>query len=181
PSLVLCAHGFSTAMTWSKPLLSPRAWVPPRRWPMVRKPPTLTRTTFFLRSIMLKRGLINPQLNEALSYLGHTYSLVFADAGLPLPEEFTVVDLSSTFGLPTMRGVLRAFMAELLVEGATIATESSQEFISVVQESGKLADTAVTYISHEELKASLTGAKLIIRTGDTTPSANVVFRCGVPF
>ena len=99
---------------------------------------------------MLKRGLINPQLNEALSYLGHTDSVVFADAGLPLPEEVTVVDLSITFGLPTMEAVLRAVMAELVVEGATIATESSQEFISVVQETGKLADTAVTYISHEE-------------------------------
>jgi D-ribose pyranase len=39
----------------------------------------------------------------------------------------------------------------------------------------------VTYISHEELKASLYDAKLIIRTGDTTPFANVLFRCGVPF
>ena len=130
---------------------------------------------------MLKRGLINPQLNEALSYLGHTDSVVFADAGLPLPEEVTVVDLSITFGLPTMHAVLHAVMAELVVEGATIATESSQEFISVVQETGKLADDAISTITHEELKAQLHDAKLIIRTGDTTPFANVIFRCGVPF
>jgi D-ribose pyranase len=130
---------------------------------------------------MLKRGLLNPQLNEALSHLGHTDALVFADAGLPLPEDVTVVDLSITFGLPSMDDVIRAVMAELVVEGATVALESPAEFVSLVQETGKLADTAVTYISHEELKASLTGAKLIIRTGDTTPFANVVFRCGVPF
>ena len=47
---------------------------------------------------MLKRGLLNPQLNEALSHLGHTDALVFADAGLPLPEDVAVVDLSITFG-----------------------------------------------------------------------------------
>ena len=105
----------------------------------------------------------------------------FADAGLPLPEEVTVVDLSITFGLPTMEAVLRAVMAELVVEGATIATESSQEFISVVQETGKLADAAISTITHEELKAQLHNVKLIIRTGDTTPFANVIFRCGVPF
>ncbi|NWO16565.1 MAG: D-ribose pyranase [Corynebacterium sp.] len=130
---------------------------------------------------MLKRGLLNPQLNEALSHLGHTDALVFADAGLPLPEDVATVDLTVTFGLPTMEDVMRAVMAELVVEGATVASESPAEFVSLVQETGKLADTAVTYISHEELKASLTGAKLIIRTGDTTPFANVIFRCGVPF
>ncbi|MDN6694560.1 MAG: D-ribose pyranase [Corynebacterium casei] len=130
---------------------------------------------------MLKRGLLNPQLNEALSHLGHTDALVFADAGLPLPKDVAVVDLSITFGLPSIDDVIRAVMAELVVEGATVASESPAEFVSLVQETGKLADTAVTYISHEELKASLTGAKLIIRTGDTTPFANVIFRCGVPF
>ncbi|HJG65146.1 MAG TPA: D-ribose pyranase [Corynebacterium stationis] len=130
---------------------------------------------------MLKRGLLNPQLNEALSHLGHTDALVFADAGLPLPEDVAVVDLSITFGLSSMGDVMRAVMAELVVEGSTVASESPAEFVSLVQETGKLADTAVTYISHEELKASLTGAKLIIRTGDTTPFANVIFRCGVLF
>ena len=130
---------------------------------------------------MLKRGLLNPQLNEALSHLGHTDALVFADAGLPLPEDVAVVALRITVGLPSKADFLRAVMAELVVEGATVASESPAEFVSLVQETGKLADTAVTYISHEELKASLTGAKLIIRTGDTTPFANVIFRCGVPF
>ncbi|MDO5508346.1 MAG: D-ribose pyranase [Corynebacterium casei] len=130
---------------------------------------------------MLKRGLINPQLNEALSYLGHTDAVVFADAGLPLPEDVATVDLTVTFGLPTMEDVMRAVMAELVVEGATIAEESPTEFIALVQETGKLADSAITKISHEELKASLFDAKLIIRTGDTTPFANVIFRCGVPF
>lgn len=130
---------------------------------------------------MLKRGLINPQLNEALSYLGHTDAVVFADAGLPLPEDVATVDLTVTFGLPTMEDVMRAVMAELVVEGATIAEESPPEFTSLVQETGKLADSAITKISHEELKASLFDTKLIIRTGDTTPFANVIFRCGVPF
>ena len=71
---------------------------------------------------MLKRGLINPQLNEALSHLGHTDSVVFADAGLPLPEDVAVVDLSITFGLPSIDEVMRAVMAELVVEGATVAS-----------------------------------------------------------
>src|SRR5699024_12788044 len=111
----------------------------------------------------------------------HRESVVLPDAVLPLPGEVTLVDLSITFGLPTRDAGLRAVMAELLVEGATIATESSQEYISVVQETGKLADNAISTITHEELKAQLHDAKLIIRTGDTTPFANVIFRCGVPF
>src|SRR5699024_12649773 len=97
------------------------------------------------------------------------------------PVEVMVVALSSTFGLPTLRAVLRVGMAVLVVGAATIATESSQEFISVVHETGKLADDAISTITHEELQAPLHDAKLIIRTGDTTPFANVIFRCGVPF
>lgn len=130
---------------------------------------------------MLRRGLINPQLNEALSYLGHTDAFVFADAGLPLPEDVDVVDLTVTFGLPSMEDVMRAVMAELVVEGAIVAEECSAEFTSLVQETGKLSDAAISTVSHEELKAQLFDAKLIIRTGDTTPFANVIFRCGVPF
>lgn len=130
---------------------------------------------------MLKRGLINPQLNEALSYLGHTDAVVFADAGLPIPEDVATVDLTITFGLPTMEDVMRAVMSELVVEGATVAEETSQEFLSLVQETGTLSDASITKVSHEELKAQLFDAKLIIRTGDTTPFANVIFRCGVPF
>ncbi|WP_313680363.1 D-ribose pyranase [Corynebacterium stationis] len=130
---------------------------------------------------MLKRGIINPQLNEALSYLGHTDAFVFADAGLPLPEDVATVDLTVTFGLPTMEDVMRTVMAELVVEGATVAEECSDEFTSLVQETGKLSDAAITRVTHEELKASLFDAKLIIRTGDTTPFANAIFRCGVPF
>src|SRR5699024_12805443 len=87
--------------------------------PMAPKPPTRRPLTFWERWEMLKRGLINPQLDEALSHLGHTDSVVFADAGLPLPGDVAVVDLSITFGLPSMDEVVRAVMAELAVEGAT--------------------------------------------------------------
>src|SRR5699024_9588878 len=58
------------------------------------------------------------------------------------------------------------------------AAKKSAKATKKATKATKKTDTAVTYISHEELKASLTGAKLIIRTGDTTPFANVIFRCG---
>src|SRR5699024_5914900 len=82
-SVVVGADVLPPGVTWQMRLASPRSWVRPRRYPLVRKPPTLTRTTLVLRSLMLNRGLIIPQLDEALSYLRHTDSVVFADGGLP--------------------------------------------------------------------------------------------------
>ena len=39
----------------------------------------------------------------------------------------------------------------------------------------------LTLISHEELKARLPQTQLVVRTGESTPFANVILHCGVPF
>jgi D-ribose pyranase len=36
-------------------------------------------------------------------------------------------------------------------------------------------------VPHEEFKALLPRARLVVRTGEATPYANVALRCGVPF
>ena len=76
--------------------------------------------------------------------------------------------------------VLRAVAAEIVVEAAEVAAETAtanpaaQALVtSLFGEPGSL--------SHEELKARSAGAALIIRTGEATPYANVLLRCGVPF
>ncbi|HZX98601.1 MAG TPA: RbsD/FucU domain-containing protein [Dermatophilaceae bacterium] len=39
----------------------------------------------------------------------------------------------------------------------------------------------VSLISHEQLKARLPETQLVVRTGESTPYANVILHCGVPF
>jgi D-ribose pyranase len=40
---------------------------------------------------------------------------------------------------------------------------------------------ALDLVPHEALKAMVRDARLVVRTGEASPYANVVLRCGVPF
>lgn len=123
---------------------------------------------------MLKRGILNAQLAELLASLGHTDTFIVADCGLPVPTEVPVVDLAVVFGLPRFAPVLEAILAELEVEAFTIADQTPKEIRS-------LLSVPASEVSHEELKEMIPQAAFVVRTGETTPFANVVVHCGVPF
>lgn len=127
---------------------------------------------------MKRGGLLNAQLNHAVSGLGHGDLVVVADCGLPLPVGVPVVDLAVVHGLPGFADVLDALVTDVVFEGCTAADESH----------GSPAGTWITerfddvaYVSHDELKQLSGRARLLVRTGEATPYANVVLRCGVPF
>lgn len=39
----------------------------------------------------------------------------------------------------------------------------------------------IAEIDHEDLKEMVAGAAFVVRTGETTPYANAILHCGVPF
>ena len=127
---------------------------------------------------MKRGGLLNAQLNEAVSRLGHGDLVVVADCGLPQPVGVPVVDLAVVHGLPSFAGVLDALLGDLVVEGVTAASESVGTGAGAVI-SGRF--DSVEHVTHEELKRLSGTARLFVRTGEATPFANVVLRCGVPF
>jgi len=138
-------------------------------------------------------GLLNAQLNEAISRLGHGDLVVVADCGLPQPVGVPVVDLAVVHGLPSFAGVLDALLGDLVVEGVTAASESRGVAAGDVIDArfgagdgggdglGLGLGLEVAHVSHEELKRLSGTARLFVRTGEATPFANVVLRCGVPF
>ena len=130
---------------------------------------------------MVRHGILNAPLAGALARLGHTHQVVIADAGLPLPYGVpgcTVVDLALVAGIPRFEQVLDAVLDAIVVERAEAALEStSQPAHAWVAE----RIDNLTLISHEELKARLPQTQLVIRTGESTPFANVILHCGVPF
>ena len=138
---------------------------------------------------MKRGGLLNAQLNEAISRLGHGDLVVVADCGLPQPVGVPVVDLAVVHGLPSFAGVLDALLGDLVVEGVTAASESRGVAAGEVIEArfgaggdgGGGLGLEVAHVSHEELKRLSGTARLFVRTGEATPFANVVLRCGVPF
>ncbi|MFF1449395.1 D-ribose pyranase [Streptomyces sp. NPDC058274] len=129
---------------------------------------------------MKKAGILNRHLAGALAELGHGDGVLVCDAGMPIPAGPRVVDLAFRAGVPSFAEVLDGLLAELVVEGATAAAE--------VRTANPPATTLLEarlppleLVPHEKLKSLSAGARLIVRTGEARPYANVLLRCGVFF
>jgi D-ribose pyranase len=127
-------------------------------------------------------GIVNAQLSRVLSELRHTDLLAISDSGLPVPPGGPeVVDLAVVYGVPSFETVLRAVLGELVVEAATAADEivdANPACWSLLRDS---LDPDVELVPHEGFKALTGAARAVVRTGEATPYANVLLRCGVPF
>ncbi|MDN6025152.1 D-ribose pyranase [Bifidobacterium mongoliense] len=131
---------------------------------------------------MLTHGILNAHLAAALAGLRHKDRFVISDCGLPVPPGVEVIDLALTFGVPRFEQVLDALNPELVLEAGVMAKEAR----------GGVAETWVRdrfdvpldFVDHDGdggFKDLVHGTKFVVRTGETTSYANVIFRCGVPF
>lgn len=130
---------------------------------------------------MKRSGLLHPELSALVATAGHTQTIVVADTGLPIPRETPRIELGVVAGLPGVVAVLRAVLAELVIEGATVASEARQFSPQWHEELLTVLPEAPQEIRHEDLKAQLPQALAVIRTGEVTPYANVILHCGVSF
>ncbi|MDN3286787.1 D-ribose pyranase [Streptomyces thermocarboxydus] len=129
---------------------------------------------------MKKHGILNRHLSGALAELGHTDGVLVCDAGMPIPDGPRVVDLAFLAGVPSFAQVLEGLLGELAVEGATAAEEvRDANPAAAALMSGHFPDLA--YVPHERLKELTSGARLVVRTGEASPYANVLLRCGIFF
>ncbi|GAA3838542.1 D-ribose pyranase [Streptomyces chiangmaiensis] len=129
---------------------------------------------------MKKAGILNRHLAGALAELGHGDTVLVCDAGMPVPAGPRVVDLAFRAGVPSFAEVLDGLLDELVVEGATAAHEvrdANPEASSLLD--ARFPDLAL--IPHEKLKWLTADARLVVRTGEARPYANVLLRCGVFF
>jgi D-ribose pyranase len=128
---------------------------------------------------MKKFGMINREIAASLASFGHTDLLMIADCGLPIPSHVKCVDLSYRIGEPSFLTVLQAVLEDFEAEAAWVAEEIKDGNPEV--EASILSHMNVDYMSHEELKKWSQQAKLIIRTGEASPYANIILRSGVIF
>jgi D-ribose pyranase len=126
-----------------------------------------------------RSGIINGALAGALARLGHTDQVLICDSGMPLSRDLEVVDLAFLPGIPAFADVLNGILAELVVEGAIAAQEVAGNPACSALLDELLPD--LTHVPHEELKRLAHTVKLVVRTGEATPYANVIVRCGVAF
>lgn len=129
---------------------------------------------------MRRDGLWHPRLMHVITAMGHTDTLVVADAGFPAPRHVECIDLGWWRGEPGFIPVLKAILTELVVEKATLADETRDPaLVEALDE--VLSDVRIVRTTHEELKDASAAATAIVRTGEATPYANVILHAGVPF
>ena len=131
---------------------------------------------------MKKTGILNPEITAVIAALGHTDSLVIADAGLPIPKDVPCIDISLSRGIPSFQQTLKAVAKELVIESFIVAEEMSKKNPDL---SAKLQNILSGFpgkkTPHESFKKQVETAKAVIRTGESSPYANVILIAGVNF
>lgn len=131
---------------------------------------------------MRKTGILNTAIIKEISAIGHTQYLIIGDAGLPIPKDTLLIDLALKSGVPSFLETAEAVLDEMVVEHCYLADEIKEKNKKLNTEIGKLTENiACDYIMHEELKKMSEYARVIIRTGETSPFANIVLVAGVNF
>jgi len=129
---------------------------------------------------MLKRGILNPQINSLLARVRHTNILVIADRGFPFWPMIETVDLSLVDDIPTVLQVLNAIRPDFDICEIFMAQEFKAENTPKVlkQFAAAMAGIPVTFEPHVDFKKRVPGAIGLIRTGDTTQYANMILVSG---
>ncbi|ALP39174.1 ribose ABC transporter (plasmid) [Paenibacillus sp. IHB B 3084] len=143
---------------------------------------------------MKKHGILNSHISKVLSDLGHTDYIVVADAGLPIPEGVSKIDLALKLGVPSFQDVVDVIAADMVVEKVTLAEEIKQgnkealryisrTFAGEQSENSQITaqTAAIEFCSHEQFKELTRHAKVVIRTGENKPFANCILQAGVYF
>lgn len=131
---------------------------------------------------MKKTTLLQSDLSYVIATLGHTDTLVVADAGLPIPPETRRIDLALTRGVPDAIQTLKVILAEMEVERVIIAEEAKEhnpQYLADVQ--ALLPGVPIEFVPHSEFKSRTTTARAVVRTGEFAPYANVILVSGVVF
>lgn len=133
---------------------------------------------------MKKAGILNSDISRVLSYMGHTDWICVGDCGLPIPDEVERIDLALKFGVPTFMDTLKVVAEDMKIEKIILAEEIKEQnpkVLGEIEELFKGSDIEVEYVSHVELKEKTKNCKAVIRTGETTPYANVILQSGCIF
>ncbi|MDO6850548.1 D-ribose pyranase [Priestia megaterium] len=129
---------------------------------------------------MKRHGMINSHITKILTDLGHTDTIVIADAGLPVPNDVPKIDLSLKLGVPSFEDVVVAVLEDMATEKIVIASEMKERNQKAYELMEK-QNILVEEVSHEQLKMLTSKAKVVIRTGEATPYANCILQAGVIF
>ncbi len=137
---------------------------------------------------MKRQGILNSDISRVLSYMGHTDTICIGDCGLPIPDETERIDLAVRFGQPSFMEVLKEVGADMKIEKIVLAEEIQTHNPEILQEIEQFFvgnetgfKPEVEFVLHSDLKRMTNTCKAVIRTGETTPYANIILQSGCIF
>lgn len=133
---------------------------------------------------MQKGGILNSHIAKVLADLGHTDTICIGDCGLPIPEGVERIDLALEFGKPSFGEIVTLLKQHMQAEAIHVAgeiEEKNPENFKLLQR--LYPEPAYTWYrtTHDEFKIKTANCKCIIRTGETTPYANVILQADCIF
>jgi D-ribose pyranase len=128
---------------------------------------------------MKRGGILHPGINHLLASTGHTDYFTICDRGFPIPSGQDRIDLALTDNLPRVLDVLRLIDADFMIDRIIVAEEAirfSPDYVSALR--AIRPGLRVEAVPHLELKHLCAQGRATIRTGDTTPYANILVVSG---
>lgn len=132
---------------------------------------------------MQKVGILNSSIAKVLADLGHTDTIVIGDCGLPVPAGVPKIDLALKLGTPSFMEVVSEVAKYMEIEKVEVAAEIQEKNTGVYEALKELFPQQEWIIdeNHEVFKAATAKAKVVIRTGEITPYANIILHSNVIF
>lgn len=130
---------------------------------------------------MKEVGILNRDIAEIISMMGHTDEMIVCDAGFAIPLGVKSVDVSLAENKPTVIKVLEELVKYFSVEKLILANETREVSPSMFERIIAIFDEnniEIEIIPHTEFKQRSKGVKAIIRTGDFTAYTNVLLVSG---
>lgn len=124
---------------------------------------------------MQEIGLLNSDIADVISRLGHMDEVIVCDAGFPIPLGVRTVDIALAANKPTVAEVLVELLKYFSVEKIILANETGEHSPSMFKRIVDLCGegVAVETLPHRDFKLHSKDVKAIIRTGDFTAYSNV--------
>lgn len=132
---------------------------------------------------MQKVGILNSSIAKVLADLGHTDTIVIGDCGLPVPAGVPKIDLALKLGTPSFMEVVSEVAKYMEIEKVEVAAEIQEKNTGVYEALKELFPQQEWIIdeNHGAFKAATAKAKVVIRTGEITPYANIILHSNVIF
>ena len=129
---------------------------------------------------MRETGIVNREICDILSTLGHTDEVIVCDAGFAIPTGVRTIDVSLAENKPTVPDVLAELKKHFSVERLIISEETQKVVPSRFKELAKSfgKGVAVEIITQSEIRARARTVKAVIRTGDFTAYSNILLVSG---